>query len=89
MKNVQIGCDGGRLYFDGCAIICSNGQVVAQGAQFSMQEVPDGEETRRGSVSHRRVRQVEVVTAAVDLSATRSMRGAFMSRCEQVGRKME
>uniref|UniRef100_A0A7S0EXQ7 Glutamine-dependent NAD(+) synthetase n=1 Tax=Hanusia phi TaxID=3032 RepID=A0A7S0EXQ7_9CRYP len=61
----QIGCDGGRLYFDGCALICSNGQVVAQGAQFSMQEV-------------------EVVTAAVDLSATRSMRGAFMSRCEQV-----
>ena len=61
----QIGCDGGRLYFDGCALICDNGDLLAQGAQFSMEEV-------------------EVVTASVDLSRTRSMRGSFMSRCEQV-----
>jgi NAD+ synthase (glutamine-hydrolysing) len=32
-------CDGGRLYFDGCAMIIVNGQVVAQGSQFSLQEV--------------------------------------------------
>jgi len=35
----QIGCDGGRMYFDGCALICSNGAVVAQAAQFSLTEV--------------------------------------------------
>jgi NAD+ synthase (glutamine-hydrolysing) len=29
----QIGCDGGRLYYDGCAMIGINGEIVAQGAQ--------------------------------------------------------
>jgi NAD+ synthase (glutamine-hydrolysing) len=27
----HIGCDGGRVYFDGCAMVCLNGQVLAQG----------------------------------------------------------
>jgi hypothetical protein len=27
----QQGCDGGRLYFDGCAMIFVNGKAVAQG----------------------------------------------------------
>eukprot|EP00286_Rhodomonas_abbreviata_P014378 CAMPEP_0181324100 /NCGR_PEP_ID=MMETSP1101-20121128/20164_1 /TAXON_ID=46948 /ORGANISM="Rhodomonas abbreviata, Strain Caron Lab Isolate" /LENGTH=779 /DNA_ID=CAMNT_0023432223 /DNA_START=72 /DNA_END=2411 /DNA_ORIENTATION=+ len=35
----QIGCDGGRMYFDGCASICCNGNLVAQAAQFSLKEV--------------------------------------------------
>lgn len=26
----QQGCDGGRLYYDGCACICLNGSVLAQ-----------------------------------------------------------
>jgi NAD+ synthase (glutamine-hydrolysing) len=30
----QKGCDGGRLYFDGCAMIWVNGELVAQGSQF-------------------------------------------------------
>ena len=66
----QLGCDGGRLYYDGCALICDNGHILAQGSQFSLNEV-------------------EVVTAAVDLSRTRSMRGSFMSRCEQVVMRQE
>ncbi|MCP4357567.1 MAG: NAD(+) synthase [Chloroflexi bacterium] len=57
----QQGCDGGRLYFDGCALIAVNGQVVAQGSQFSP-------------------RDVEVVTATVDLEDVRSYRGAVGSR---------
>jgi predicted amidohydrolase len=32
----QRGGDGGRLYFDGCACIFSNGSMVAQGAQFGL-----------------------------------------------------
>jgi len=28
------GCDGGRLYFDGCCMIWVNGDCVAQGSQF-------------------------------------------------------
>lgn len=35
----QKGCDGGRLYFDGCALIAVNGEIVAQGEQFSLQDV--------------------------------------------------
>jgi hypothetical protein len=35
----QQGCDGGRLYFDGCACVAVNGQLAAQGSQFSLQDV--------------------------------------------------
>lgn len=27
------------MYFDGCALICSNGQILAQASQFSLAEV--------------------------------------------------
>ncbi|MCJ1309239.1 glutamine-dependent NAD(+) synthetase [Agyrium rufum] len=33
------GCDGDRLYYDGCAMILVNGEVVAQGSQFSLNDV--------------------------------------------------
>jgi NAD+ synthase (glutamine-hydrolysing) len=33
------GCDGGRVYFDGCSIIAVNGEIVAQGQHFSLQDV--------------------------------------------------
>ncbi|KAI9818356.1 MAG: glutamine-dependent NAD(+) synthetase [Phylliscum demangeonii] len=35
----QQGCDGDRLYYDGSALIVVNGQVVAQGSQFSLTDV--------------------------------------------------
>eukprot|EP00474_Spongospora_subterranea_P003759 CRZ04217.1 hypothetical protein [Spongospora subterranea] len=35
----QRGCDGGRLYYDGCALICLNGNVLAQGSQFAITDV--------------------------------------------------
>jgi NAD+ synthase (glutamine-hydrolysing) len=35
----QRGCDGDRLYFDGCACIAINGDFVCQGEQFSLKEV--------------------------------------------------
>ncbi|KAL0953696.1 hypothetical protein HGRIS_004890 [Hohenbuehelia grisea] len=35
----QQGCDGDRLYYDGCALIAVNGHVVAQGSQFSLNDV--------------------------------------------------
>lgn len=60
----QQGCDGDRLYFDGCALIAVNGQVVAQGSQFSP-------------------RDIEVVTATIDLEDIRSARAAFISRMLQ------
>ncbi|GAB1193041.1 hypothetical protein APSETT444_002243 [Aspergillus pseudonomiae] len=33
------GCDGDRLYYDGCAMIVVNGNIVAQGSQFSLNDV--------------------------------------------------
>lgn len=35
----QRGCDGDRLYYDGCALIVVNGLVVGQGSQFSLDDV--------------------------------------------------
>jgi NAD+ synthase (glutamine-hydrolysing) len=35
----QQGCDGDRLYYDGCPLIACNGAVVAQGTQFSLDDV--------------------------------------------------
>uniref|UniRef100_A0A7I4BDN0 Glutamine-dependent NAD(+) synthetase n=3 Tax=Physcomitrium patens TaxID=3218 RepID=A0A7I4BDN0_PHYPA len=64
----QQGCDGGRLYYDGCACIMVNGDVVAQGSQFSMKDV-------------------EVVTACVDLDAVSSFRGTISSLREQASQE--
>lgn len=60
----QRGCDGGRLYYDGCALIVVNGEVVAQASQFSLKDV-------------------EVVTATVNLEDVRSYRASVSSRMEQ------
>ncbi|KAI9346299.1 hypothetical protein BDR26DRAFT_907924 [Obelidium mucronatum] len=35
----QHGCDGERVYYDGSALIVVNGEVVAQGRQFFLEEV--------------------------------------------------
>ena len=39
MYSNQRGCDGGRTYYDGCAMIVVNGKIVAQGPQFDMEDV--------------------------------------------------
>ncbi|RLV96095.1 Glutamine-dependent NAD [Spathaspora sp. JA1] len=51
----QRGCDGDRLYYDGCASIIVNGQLLAQASQFSLKDV-------------------EVVSATIDLDDVRSYR---------------
>ncbi|KAK5095441.1 glutamine-dependent NAD(+) synthetase [Lithohypha guttulata] len=35
----QKGCDGDRIYYDGCSMIIVNGKCVAQGSQFSLDDV--------------------------------------------------
>lgn len=35
----QRGCDGGRLYYDGGALIVCNGKILAQAKQFSLEDV--------------------------------------------------
>nr|POE63560.1 putative glutamine-dependent nad(+) synthetase [Quercus suber] len=39
MYSNQRGCDGDRLYYDGCALILNSGHVLAQGSQFSLRDV--------------------------------------------------
>ena len=39
MYSNQRGCDGDRLYYDGCALILNSGNVLAQGSQFSLLDV--------------------------------------------------
>eukprot|EP00762_Andalucia_godoyi_P005025 ANDGO_01440.mRNA.1 Glutamine-dependent NAD(+) synthetase len=34
----QKGCDGGRLYYDGSSMVFLNGQLLAQGSQFSLKD---------------------------------------------------
>ncbi|KAF2085239.1 glutamine-dependent NAD(+) synthetase [Saccharata proteae CBS 121410] len=53
----QRGCDGDRLYYDGCAMIIINGEIIAQASQFSL-------------------RDVETITATVDIEQVRSFRSA-------------
>ena len=33
------GCDGERVYYDGCSLIALNGKIIAQGKAFSLQDV--------------------------------------------------
>lgn len=33
------GCDGQRVYFNGCSAIALNGDVISRGKQFSLQDV--------------------------------------------------
>ncbi|XP_057520438.1 glutamine-dependent NAD(+) synthetase [Amaranthus tricolor] len=59
MYSNQQGCDGGRLYYDGCSCVVVNGDVVAQGSQFSLKDVEvviaqvdlDAVVSLRGSIS--------------------------------------
>jgi len=39
MYSNQRGCDGDRLYYDGCALILNSGKVLVQGSQFSLKDV--------------------------------------------------
>lgn len=39
MYSNQRGCDGDRLYYDGCSLILEGGKVIAQGSQFSLNDV--------------------------------------------------
>lgn len=45
----QRGCDGDHVYYDGCPMVAINGDIVARGAQFALQDVvstaPNDKET--------------------------------------------
>ncbi|EGW33512.1 glutamine-dependent NAD(+) synthetase [Spathaspora passalidarum NRRL Y-27907] len=64
----QKGCDGDRLYYDGCASIIVNGNVLAQASQFSLKDV-------------------EVVSATIDLDDVRSYRNQKSASNQAVNQK--
>ena len=33
------GCDGERVYYDGCAMVAINGDIVTIGSQFTIKDV--------------------------------------------------
>ena len=83
----QQGCDGGRLYFDGCALIAINGEIVAQGSQFSLNDVEvvtatvnlEDVRSKRGAIISRMVQAsqsdpVPRISADFDLTAEDSSR---------------
>ena len=43
------GCDGERVYYDGSSMIFLNGDMGAQGAQFSVDEVTWGSSPKSGT----------------------------------------
>ena len=39
LYNNLIGCDGGRVYYDGTSSVHVNGDLIAESSQFSLKEV--------------------------------------------------
>ncbi|GJE90327.1 glutamine-dependent NAD(+) synthetase [Phanerochaete sordida] len=69
----QQGCDGDRLYYDGCAMIAVNGKIVAQGSQFSLNDV----EVVTATVDLEDVRAHRAISS-------RSMQAAGATRYERI-----
>ncbi len=64
----QQGCDGGRLYFDGCALIVQNGEILAQGSQFSLNDV----ELITATVNLEDVRSYRAAKASLSVQASQT-----------------
>jgi NAD+ synthase (glutamine-hydrolysing) len=74
----QQGCDGDRLYYDGSALIATNGVLLAQGSQFALSDIVCSQNGMTELLTNQ-----EVITATVDLQEVRSQRGSFNSRSAQ------
>ncbi|KAG9471780.1 hypothetical protein GDO78_022853 [Eleutherodactylus coqui] len=61
------GCDSDRLYFDGCSMIAINGDIVAQGSQFSLENV----EVLTATLDLEDVRSYRAHTSSRCISASR------------------
>jgi len=72
----QQGCDGGRLYFDGCAIAFVNGECVGQTTQFSIADV----EVLAVTVDLDDVRSMRTASMSLGEQAQSSAAGARVPR---------
>ena len=64
------GCDGERVYFNGCSSITVNGEVVARTAQFSVEEV----ETAVATIDLEQIRSYRNMIRSRSLRAASSVR---------------
>lgn len=72
----QCGCDGSRLYFDGSSIIVSNGNLLAQCAQFSLADV----EVVAATIDLNDIRSQRGFSCSLREQASRAMiQGSFSS----------
>jgi NAD+ synthase (glutamine-hydrolysing) len=69
----QRGCDGGRLYYDGGALIACNGSILAQASQFSLQDV----EVIAATVDLDDVRSYRASIPSFGIQAAASSRGCY------------
>ena len=74
------GCDGERVYYDGCAMIMVNGSIVAQARSDHLQSTTIDASPQGAQFS---LDDVEVVTATIDLDDVRAKRCANISRSFQ------
>jgi NAD+ synthase (glutamine-hydrolysing) len=66
----QCGCDGSRLYYDGCSLIMKNGQILSQAKQFDVADVEvivatvdlDDVRSYRASISSMQLQGANVTT---------------------------
>lgn len=73
----QIGCDGGRLYYDGSALIVLNGHVLGQGSQFT---IANEVEVITAVVDLGEVRSFRMRTASRGVQAAESQASSAFSR---------
>ncbi len=71
----QQGCDGDRAYYDGSSSIALNGEILVQGTPTLPIFVDPG--------SQFSLKDVEVITANINLQQIRSYKSAMVSRCMQ------
>ncbi len=76
----QRGCDGGRCYYDGCAMIVCNGQVLAQAKQFDVQEV----QTVVATVDLDDVRSYRASIPSFGIQSSRQTKGQGFVSCDAV-----
>ncbi|GKY95173.1 hypothetical protein MPSEU_000480700 [Mayamaea pseudoterrestris] len=70
----QRGCDGGRLYYDGGALIACNGRILAQASQFSLEDV----EVITATVDLDDVRSYRASIPSIGIQAAISSRGCYV-----------
>ncbi|XP_077968595.1 glutamine-dependent NAD(+) synthetase-like [Styela clava] len=68
MFSNQIGCDGDRLYYDGSSVIVVNGEIVALGPQFSLNEI----EVVTATVDLEDIRAYKAEISSRNIQATKS-----------------